>query len=317
MGTPEFAATVLGRLVSEPYTIAAVVCQPDKPIGRHMKLTPPPVKTLAESVGIPVLQPTSLRTPDFLAQITEIKPDLVVTAAYGKILPQAVLDVPSYGCLNVHASLLPRHRGAAPIQWAILAGDAETGITVMKMDAGMDTGDILTVVRTPIGQDTTTAELTGTLASLGASLLAETIPSYLSGNITPIRQDDALVTLSPPIRKEQGMLDWSLSAQDIHNRVRALSTWPGAYTYLDGSRIKIFTSAIDRDGCTRKLDYEKAYGIAIPGTIVYASKTELSVACGDGCISLLCVQPDSSKRLNVCDCAHNYRAGLCFGEEGL
>jgi methionyl-tRNA formyltransferase len=317
MGTPEFAATVLGRLVSEPYTIVAVVCQPDKPIGRHMKLTPPPVKTLAESRGIPVLQPTSLRTPDFLAQISEIKPDLIVTAAYGKILPQAVLDVPSYGCLNVHASLLPRHRGAAPIQWAILAGDAETGITVMKMDAGMDTGDILTVARTPIGEDTTTAELTGTLASLGASLLAETIPSYISGNITPIRQDDALVTLSPPIRKEQGMLDWSLSAQDIHNRVRALSTWPGAYTYLDGSRIKIFTSAIDRDGCARKLDYEKANGIAKPGTIVFASKTELSVACGDGCISLLCVQPDSSKRLNVCDCAHNYRAGLCFGEEVL
>lgn len=317
MGTPEFAATVLGRLLLDPYDIVAVVCQPDKPTGRHMKLTPPPVKTLAESRGITVLQPASLRTTEFLEEIKDCNPDLIITAAYGKILPQAVLDVPKHGCINVHASLLPRHRGAAPIQWAILAGDEETGITVMKMDAGMDTGDILTVARTPVGADTTTAELTATLASLGAALLCETIPSYLDGRITPVRQNDELATFSPPIRKEQGLLDWSESAKKIHNRIRALSTWPGAYTFINGSRIKIFTSAIDRDGCAHRAEYEKTYGKAAPGTIIFATKTELSVACGDGCISLICVQPDSSKRLDVCNCAHNYRVGLRFGEGGL
>lgn len=312
MGTPGFAAAVLRKLVEDSYEILACVSQPDKPVGRHMKLMSSPVKVLAESLGIPVFQPVSVRTPEFLDWIRSLQPDLIVTAAYGKILPQDVLDVPVYGCINVHASLLPKHRGAAPIQWSILSGDTETGITVMKMDAGMDTGDILSTAKISIEPDVTTVELTEKLALLGAQLLSQTIPGYLSGEIIPKRQDDAMASFSPPIRKEQGLIDWAESAIKIHNKIRALSSWPGAYTYLSKSRIKIYASAIDGDGCRKREEYIKLYDSVTPGMIIYASKIELSVACGDGCISLLCVQPESSKRINVCDCAHNYKIGLVF-----
>lgn len=312
-GTPDFAATVLKRIISDAYDIVACVSQPDKPVGRHMKLMPSAVKVVAEAGGIPVMQPVSVRTPEFLQWLKDLHPDLIITAAYGKILPIDVLQVPAYGCLNVHASILPRHRGAAPIQWAILSGDEETGITVMKMDSGMDTGDILSVARLAIGLSTTTAELTDRLAVLGAELISGTIPRYLRGEIQPIKQDNDQATLSPPIRKEQGLIDWHMSAKEIHNKIRALSTWPGAYTYLKNDRIKIYSSEIDDMGCEKSEAYKEKYGDLIPGTIVHATKTELFIACGDGCLSLLCVQPDSSKRLNVCDCAHNYSMGLVFG----
>lgn len=311
MGTPDFAATVLKRLIDDSYDVIACVTQPDKPVGRHMKLMPPPVKVLAESCGISVFQPASVRTPDFLEWMISMKPDLIITAAYGRILPQNILDVPTSGCLNVHASLLPKYRGSAPIHWSILSGDEETGITVMKMDAGMDTGDILTVAKLPIGQNVTTLELTDQLALLGAQLLSDTIPRYFAGEIVPIHQDDSKASFSPPIRKEQGLIDWSESAIQVHNKIRALSSWPGAYTYINNDRIKIYTSVVDVEGSSRLKDYCR-YGIAAPGTIIFATKTELSVACGEGCISLLCVQPESSKRINVCDCAHNYKIGLVF-----
>jgi methionyl-tRNA formyltransferase len=313
MGTPEFAATVLKKLVEDDYDVIACVSQPDKPVGRHMKLESPPVKLMAESLEIPVFQPVSVRTPEFLTWINSLHPDMIVTAAYGKILPQVVLDVPVFGCLNVHASLLPKHRGAAPIQWSILSGDSETGITVMKMDAGMDTGDILSFARINIDPNITTIELTGKLANLGAQLLLETIPGYISGDIVPQMQDDELASFSPPIRKEQGLIDWNESAVQIHNKIRALSAWPGAYTYLSNNRIKIYSSVVDGDGCKKRENYCTSFGKAVPGMIIYATKTELSVACGDGCISLLCIQPESSKRVNVCDCAHNFQTGLVFG----
>lgn len=313
MGTPEFAAAVLGRLCLTEYEIVACVTQPDKPTGRHMTLTPPPAKVFAESRNIPVYQPASLRTQEFNDLAVSLRPDLIITAAYGKILPPNILSIPSKGCINVHASLLPKYRGAAPVQWSIIMGDKITGVTIMNMDAGMDTGDILSQKEVPIGPDVHTYELMETLASTGAELLAETLPLYLDGRITPVKQDDSLAVMSPPIRKEQGEIDWNRSGSEIHNLIRALSTWPGAYTFLKGSRLKIYRSAIPGNAGERIDAYRGEFGEPKPGTVVLASKAGITVACGTGFIELLCVQPESGRRMEVCDCAHNYRIGEQFG----
>jgi len=317
MGTPEFAAVVLERLCREGYDIAACVTQPDKPSGRHMKLTPPPAKSLAIEKGIPVFQPSSLRTEEFLAQLKSWEPDLIVTAAYGKILPPAVLSVPEKGCINVHASLLPKYRGAAPVQWAILNGDKVTGITIMNMDEGMDTGDIIAQRECPIDPDIDTEKLMARLAGIGADLLADTLPQYLSGQTTSTPQDNSRMTLSPPIRKEQGLIDWSRSAQQIHDQIRALAAWPGAYTALNGGRFKIYCSSIadNREDIIR--EYRGQNDEPVPGTIIRATKCEITVACGTGCLNLLCVQPQSCRRMNASECAHNFRTGMTFGGENI
>lgn len=316
MGTPEFAAAVLERLCRTEYEIIACVTQPDKPTGRHMTLTPSPAKIFAESKNIPVYQPASLRTAEFYDWAVSLRPDLIITAAYGKILPQSILSIPVRGCINVHASLLPKYRGAAPVQWSIMNGDPVTGVTIMNMDAGMDTGDILAQRETAVGPDMHTVELMGILASIGADLLAETLPRYLEGRITPVKQDDSLAVLSPPIRKEQGRIDWNRSAFEIHNLIRALSSWPGAYTFLKGSRLKIYRSELPEDTAGLIAAYREQSGEPIPGTVIFASKAGIAVACGSGCVMLLCVQPESGRRMEVCDCAHNYRVGTCFdGEE--
>ncbi len=239
MGTPEFAVPALRRLL-EAYQVVGVVTQPDRPAGRGRKLQPPPVKELALTQGLPVLQPRSLRKdPAALQAIADLRPDLIVVAAYGLILPQSVLDIPPHGCLNIHASLLPKYRGPAPIPAAILAGDKETGVTIMRMDAGMDTGPILAQRRTPIHPDDTTASLSARLAELGAELLSEVLPRWLKGEITPQPQDDAQATYCGLIRKEDGEIDWTQPAEAIARQVRAYDPWPGAFTFWRGQRLKV------------------------------------------------------------------------------
>jgi methionyl-tRNA formyltransferase len=312
MGTPEFAASVLERLCRTDYEIVACVTQPDKPTGRHMTLKPTPAKVFAESRNIPVYQPASLRTAEFYDLAVSLKPDLIVTAAYGKILPQNILSIPTRGCINVHASLLPKYRGAAPVQWSIIHGDAVTGVTIMNMDAGMDTGNILAQREVPIGLNVHTHELMDTLAQTGAELLAETLPLYLDGRIVPVIQDDSLAVMSPPIRKEQGQIDWHKSAFEIHNLIRALSTWPGAYTFLGGSRLKIYRSSLPENTDALIDAYRVKCGEPVPGSVLSTAKSGITVACGSGVLVLLCVQPESGRRMEVCDCAHNYRIGEQF-----
>jgi methionyl-tRNA formyltransferase len=238
MGSPEFAVPVL-RGVAENHPVIGVVTQPDRPAGRGRVLTPPPIKILADELQIPVIQPRRLSEPEALEQLQQWAPELIVVAAFGQILRPVVLDIPKHGCINVHASLLPRWRGAAPIQAAILNGDDATGITIMRMDPGIDTGPILAQKSLVISQDDTAGTLTGKLAEIGAEILLQTIPAYLSGKLTPVQQDDARATYAPMIKKEQGELDFSMPSIDLDRKIRAYNPWPGAYTYWKEQLLKI------------------------------------------------------------------------------
>ena len=238
MGSPDFALPTL-RLLAAHYPLAGVVTQPDKPAGRGRVLTAPPVKLLAQELGLPVIQPIRLREPEALAQLQAWQPDLIVVAAFGQILRPAVLDLPHFGCLNVHASLLPRWRGAAPIQAAILHGDAETGVTVMRMDPGVDTGLVLSQRAIPISPDDTAGSLSDKLAVLGAQLLIDTLPGYLNGTILPQPQAQAQSTHAPMLKKEDGQLDFTQSAEALARRVRAFNPWPGTYTLWEGQILKV------------------------------------------------------------------------------
>ncbi|SCW40539.1 methionyl-tRNA formyltransferase [Ruminococcaceae bacterium YRB3002] len=304
MGTPEIACGIAGALMENGYNIVLGVCQPDKPVGRKQILTAPPVKDVLSLREIPVYQPNSLKTEEAYEHIVFFKPDLIVTCAYGKILPKNILDIPKYGCLNVHASLLPARRGSAPIQRAILDGDEVTGITIMKMDEGMDTGDILAVREVPIGDDMHSSELFEIMGRTGAGLLLETIMPYINGDITPVKQDSDKATYCPPITSGEGAIDWTRSAFLIHRQVHALSTWPGAYTFFGGKKIKIYDTSLvsDDEGLSGE-----------PGEVVKAHKKDLWIATGDGIIAVNVLQPEGGKRLNAIDCAHNYRAGQRFG----
>ncbi|MBR6484363.1 MAG: methionyl-tRNA formyltransferase, partial [Clostridiales bacterium] len=269
-----------------------------KPVGRKHIITAPPVKELALSCGIEVFQPDSMKSDEAFEKLSSLSPDLVVTAAYGKILPKRVLDIPKYGCINVHASLLPKYRGASPVQNAILNGDEVTGVTIMNMDVGMDTGDILTTVEVPIDINIHTDALMNELAVAGSSLLIDTIDDLVEGKITPVKQDESLATSCPMIKPEQGEFSWDMKASDIHNRVRALSTWPGAYTFVGGKKFKVYDSRLS--------DMESSDE---PGTVVKAHKGDLIIKTGEGCIALLEVQSEGGKRLPAESCAHNYRVG--------
>jgi len=232
-GTAELARATLGGLTRDPtLKVCAVVSQPDKPKGRNLKLQPTPVKAEAMRLGLPVLQPVKARAPDFIQELAALQPDLIVVAAYGQILPQSILDLPHFGSLNVHASLLPKYRGAAPIQWAILEDEQETGVTIMKMDAGLDTGEILTQQSTPILPIDDAQTLHDRLAELGAKLLLETIPGYIEGGIKPHKQAEDGVSYARKITKEDGRLDWTQPARVLWNRVRAFTPWPGAFTFV-------------------------------------------------------------------------------------
>lgn len=303
MGTPELSATVLKGLHDKGYNVILSVSQPDKPVGRKHILTAPPAKVQAEELGIEVYQPDSLKTDESYEFIKAKEPDLIITAAYGKILPQRMLDIPKYGCINVHASLLPKYRGAAPVQYSIINGDDVTGVTIMKMDTGMDTGDMLTRTEVEIDINDTTDTLMAKLADAGRDLLLDTIEDYIEGKITSIKQDESAVTITTPIKPEDGILDWNQTARQIHDKIRALSAWPGCSSTFNGKRIKIYASELEADSSEE----------AKPGEITFAGKGKLKVRCGEGSICILELQSEGGKRLKAADCAHNYRAGQMFG----
>jgi len=291
MGTPPLAATVLDALLSEKsFNVVAVVTQPDQPKGRDLKLQPSAVKELAVRNGLPVLQPERARESQFIEQVRALAPDLIVVAAYGQILPQALLDVPKFGCLNVHTSLLPKYRGAAPIQWAILNGDSETGVTIMKMDAGLDTGDIVSEERTPIASDDNAQTLHDRLAQFGGALLVRTIPDYVGGKIVPHPQPAESVTYARKITKEDGRLDWSQPAIVLWNRVRGLAPWPGTFTLV---RRKNGTVLL------KILRAELAEGTGAPGEILAAEQAGVVVACGEGALRITELQREGGKRLSA------------------
>ncbi|MFO3797748.1 MAG: methionyl-tRNA formyltransferase [Anaerolineales bacterium] len=246
MGSPQFALPAL-RVLAGNYAVVGVVTQPDRPAGRGQQVTPPPVKVLAQELGLPVAQPVRLRDPQAMEQLKAWQPDLIVVAAYGQILSPDVLSLPRWGCVNIHASLLPRWRGAAPIQHAILAGDAETGVTIMKMDEGLDSGPILSQRAIPIAPEENAETLSEKLADLGAMLLLETLPAYLSGHLRPRPQPAEGVTLAPRLKKEDGLLDFSLPAVVLERRVRAFFPWPGAWFIWQGAPLKVLRARVVAD----------------------------------------------------------------------
>ena len=291
MGTAELSCASLEKLAhNDNFQILAVVTQPDKPKGRDLKLTPSPVKILAEKLNLPVLQPLKARDEKFISELRELKPDLMVVVAYGQILPQALLDVPAHGCLNVHTSLLPKYRGAAPIQWAIADGNAETGVTIMKMDAGLDTGPILSVRRTPILPADDSQILHDRLAQLGAELLDETIPDYVTGKIQPQPQPAEGSTYAAKIKKEDGQIDWNQPAEKIWNRLRAFTPWPGAFTFMPTEPkpqlLKIWKAkVVEKSGAA--------------GMILSADKTGIIVGCRRGALCILELQREGGKRVTA------------------
>lgn len=292
LGTAPLARASLAALLDAPTVarVAAVVTQPDKPVGRELRVQPSPVKALAVERGLPVLQPARARDAAFLAELSALAPELIVVAAYGQILPPPILELPRHGCLNVHASLLPRWRGAAPIQWAILAGDAATGVTIMQMDAGLDTGAMLAVERTPVRADDTGQTLHDRLATLGAALLVRTIPGWVAGTVPAVPQPADGVTYARKISKEDGAVDWRRPAVEIERRLRAFDPWPGSWTRLagpaGGGRIKLWRAvAVD------------AAAEAPPGMVLAAGPAGLVVRCGEGALNLQELQREGRRRL--------------------
>lgn len=304
MGTPDFAVPPLQALHDGGHEVLAVVTQPDRPKGRGRKLTPPPVKRTALSYGYPVLQPETVRTDLFHRQMTELAPDLYVVVAFGQILPQSLLNIPTGGAINVHASLLPRYRGAAPIQWAIINGDLETGVTTMMMDKGMDTGDMLLTEKTAIGTDETATDLHDRLSDMGAGALLETLGKLQAGSLQRSPQDHDEATYAPMLKKKDGEIDWSMPAQRIECLIRGMTPWPGAYTFSDGMRLKIFKACVlERD-------------ISVPpGTILECFPGELRVATGQSALSVQEIQGASGKRLPIDDflCGCRLPDGTCLG----
>lgn len=338
MGTPDIACPTLQALASAPeFSVVGVVVQPDKPKGRDLKLQPPPVKELALRLGLPVLQPERARNEAFIAQLRELRPDLIAVLAYGQILPQAILDVPPHGCLNVHTSLLPRWRGAAPIQWAILEGDAETGVTIMRMDAGLDTGGIVSTRSTPIAPDDNAQTLHDRLAVLGAELLEQTIPRYVTGELSPRPQPAEGVTYARKLTKGDGHLDWSQPARMLHNRVRAFTPWPGAFTYLPAqpkplllkvwraefARSSTFqcrdntgeSSSCTASGSLRAEDSTLECRATGAGQVLSADKSGIVVACLEGALRLLEVQREGSRRMTAGEflAGHPLAVGVALG----
>ena len=302
MGTPAFAVPSLRRLAQESaLEVVGVVTRPDKPVGRGRQLVYSPVKQFALDAGLPVLQPGPLRQPEAQATLAALAPDLIVVAAFGQILPRAALALPPRGCLNVHASLLPRWRGASPIAAAIRAGDTETGVTIMLMDEGLDTGAIVSRRATPIAADETTGALTERLAELGAELLRDTLPAWLAGEITPASQDSAAATMTRPLRKEDGRLDWRLPASELSRLARSVTPWPGAFTTWQGKLLKTLQVApLSRD-------------TALPPGTCYPLPTgdphgALACACGEGALALQVVQLEGKRAVPSADALRGYPA---------
>jgi methionyl-tRNA formyltransferase len=319
MGTAELSCASLETLArGKKFSVAAVVTQPDKPKGRDLQVQPSPVKSLAQKLNLPILQPTQARDEKFIADLRAWQPDLIVVVAYGHILSPAILGLPRHGCLNVHTSLLPKYRGAAPIQWAIASGETETGVTVMKMDAGLDTGPILSQRRTPILPEDNSQTLHDRLAQLGAELLVETIPDFVAGKIQPQPQSAEGASYAPKIKKGDGRIDWNLPAQTIVNRLRAFTPWPGAFTHWFGvppSGGKIMRGGEPPNGGTPNESRpillkiwrgETAGHSGRAGEILSADKTGIVVGCGDGALRILELQREGGRRMN----AREFLAGI-------
>ena len=288
MGPPDFAAATLGALLTGPDTVVAVVTQPDRPKGRGKKLAPPPVKVLAEEAGIPELQPTKIKTQEFRDELAAYRPDVTIVAAYGRILPLSLLTLAPHGCINVHGSLLPAYRGAAPIQWAVINGDSETGVTIMQMDEGMDTGDILLTAALPIGDEDTAGTIFPKLAELGGATLLKALALLKRGELTATPQDNTKATVAPMLKKEDGRIDWQKSARQIHALIRGLDPWPSAYCFLHGTRFRLFLPEVVHQPTE-----------AEPGTVIGADKRGLLIATGRDCLLVREVQPEGKKRMSV------------------
>lgn len=303
MGTPDFAVPSLQALIDAGHEVCAVYTQPDKPQGRKQILTAPPVKTLALEHDIPVFQPNTLKNEDEQARLRELAPEVIIVVAYGKLLPKAVLDIPPHGCINVHGSLLPRWRGAAPIQWAVIAGDEMAGVTTMQMAEGLDTGDMLLTYETKVGEKETAGELFDRLAQSGAELLIQTLVKL--DEITPRPQDDAQSCYAHMLDKQMAVIDWSKSTHEIDCLIRGLNPWPIALTMLSGERLKVFAA-------------EKAAGRGEPGTVLEADpKKGLTVACGEGALKLTEIQLVGGKRMKATDFlrGHAIEVGTKLGDE--
>lgn len=291
MGTPEFAVPSLQRLLEDGHTVVGVFTQPDKPKGRGHKLASPPVKGLAVSQEIPVFQPKTLRNEESAALLRELAPEVMIVVAYGKILPLEILAIPKQGCINVHASLLPRYRGAGPIQWSVLNGEKVTGVTTMYMAEGIDTGDMLLQAETTIGENETAGELHDRLSQMGAELLSNTLRELEQGTLKRIPQDDTQSTHAPMLTKEMSVLDFSRPAEKLHNQIRGLSPWPCAETVFQGKRLKVYHSAY-----LSQLGHTGRIGDCPPGTIL--DSKEFIVQCGEGFLQLTEVQYEGSRRMS-------------------
>jgi len=305
MGTPEFAVPSLDMLMKEGYNVVAVITQPDKPKGRGNKLATPPVKEYALSVGIPVLQPSKVKTLEFLNQLKELNPQLFITAAYGRILSKEVLEVPSIGCINVHGSLLPKLRGPAPIQWAIINGEKVTGITTMFTDIGMDTGDMLLKSKIFISEEMTVGDLHDKMAVLGANVLKDTLLKLKQGSLERVIQAEDEASYAPMLHKETGHINWSQVCENIHNLVRGTNPWPGAFSFYKGDRIRIWKCKV----CDDEKSNQR------PGTILKVGKSGIRVATSTRALLVTDIQFDSYRRMTVEEylCGHNIDEGEILG----
>lgn len=300
MGTPDFAVPCLEVLQAKT-EVLAVITQPDRPKGRGHNLQASPVKQKALEYNLPVLQPEKIKTEEFTAELEKLQPDLIVVVAFGQILSQRILDIPPLGCVNVHASLLPRYRGAAPIHWSIINGEKETGVTTMLMDAGLDTGDMLLKDKVAITEEMTTEELHDQLMAMGGKLLAETIDGLANGTITPEKQDDSISNYAGMLNKETGHIDWSKSAREIHNLIRGLNSWPVAWSMKDGKNYKFWRTKAE------KSNSDKA-----PGTVAELRKNSFCIATGEGLLEVLEIQPPSKKRMSAGDLLRGH--GVAVGD---
>lgn len=288
MGTPDIAATCLKKILADGFDVVGVYTQPDRPKGRHMKLVASPVKEVAAVAGIPVFQPEHFREEETVTELRELKPDICAVVAYGRILPQKVLDVPPLGCINIHASLLPKYRGSAPYQWAVLDGLAQTGVTAMYLCREMDAGDIIDVSKTPIGENETAGELLDRLAVLGAELLSKTLRRFEGGKVPAVPQNEAEVSYAPMLDKSICPIDWAKTAQQVHNHVRGLHPWPVATMELQGKTFKVHATHV-------------VEGSGRPGEILGLTKTGLRIACGEGAVEILSLQAEGGKRMAAPD----------------
>ncbi len=288
MGTPDIAATCLKKISDDGFRVVGVYTQPDRPKGRGMKMAVSPVKELAQSVGISVYQPQTFRDEEVVAQLRALQPDVIAVVAYGRILPQCVLDIPPKGCINVHASLLPQYRGSAPYQWAVLDGQGKTGVSVQFMSVGVDEGDVIAATETPIGENETAGQLLDRLAVLGADLLSRTLTDIQSGTVSAVAQDPALASYAPMLGKELCPIDWTKTARQVHNHVRGLNPWPCATANLGGTNFKIHETVLTD-------------GSGAPGQILGLTKTGLRVACGEGAVEIRVLQAEGGKRMPAPD----------------